>query len=99
VEALERVLVRVDGQSENASYGLFLVAKESANLSALKNKAKKADDVLSNLGVQGDNPARQQMADGMEQPHVRVAGNLTDKAEADWLAHQIEEAATREASF
>jgi len=35
----------------------------------------------------------------MEQPHIRVAGNLTDKAEADWLAHQIEEAATREASF
>ncbi|PEN13935.1 hypothetical protein CRI94_07725 [Longibacter salinarum] len=96
---LEDVMVRLDSTNQSSGYGIFLVASESADLGDLEKKAAKANKTLSNLGVSTSNPMRKQMKEGMEKPHVRVANQLEDKAEADWLAQRIKEAAEREASF
>lgn len=96
---LDTVTVRLDGQNESATYGLFLVARPGADLPELKDQAARADKIMSNMGVTADNPIREQMEEAQNQPTVRVAGGLSDKVEADWLAHKIQEAAEQEAAF
>jgi hypothetical protein len=96
---LDAVTVRLDGKNESATYGLFLVARPGADLPQLKEQAARADKIMSNIGVSVNNPIREQMEEAQNQPTVRVAGGLSDKMEADWLAHKIQEAADREGAF
>lgn len=93
---------RADVESENegnVTYAIFLVASEDAELDVLKKQAESAMNVMKAMGVEEDYAMKRRMEEGMKRPQVRVAGGFDQKAEADWLAQQILDAAQREAAF
>lgn len=109
---LDRVAVEVGGQAGGkARYALKLVrasgtqasaqttqaadraasfAEKFASVSAGEASAEKASDQVRQQVIE---------AAGAQARTVDVAGGLTNKQEADWLAEQIEEAARREARY
>lgn len=100
VRELLDVRVSVEGQNRNeASYAIFLHASEEAGLDALKSQAVSTDNILDTLGVEDQHPARQQLEAAGKRPQIRVAGEFDNKAEADWLASKIRQAAQRESAF
>ncbi len=100
--ARELADVRADvesGTEGNVTYAIYLRASEDAELDVLKKQAKSAMRVMNVMSVEKDDPMKRRIQEAMNRPQVRVAGGFDKKAEADWLAKQILDAARREAAF
>ena len=87
------------GKDGNVTYAIFLVASEDADLDLAKKQSASAVRIMNALNVEEDDPMRRRMEEGMRRPQVQVAGGFERKAEAEWLAKQILDAAQREAAF
>lgn len=83
----------------NVTYAIFLVASEDADLDVAKKQAASAVRIMNALDVEEDDPMRRRMEEGTRRPQVQVVGGFERKAEAEWLAKQILDAAQREAAF
>jgi hypothetical protein len=91
---VEEVLVHLatNTASENARYAISLIARAGEGLEHLQGQAGQVMGLMSKLGVDEDHPAMEAMREGAERPRVMVADDLSNKAEADWLALRIREA-------
>lgn len=85
------------GTPSSTQYGLFLLASEDAGLDHLKEQAARSKKFISKLGAPSS--VTDTLDPGTRQPRVLVSQDLTHKAEAEWLARQIQEAARRERAF
>jgi hypothetical protein len=94
---VEEVLVHLesDSPSENAAYAISLVARAGEGLEHVQEQANRVMDVMSRFGVDEAHPVMDAMREGAERPRILVAGGLTDKDEADWLAYRVQQAARR----
>jgi len=84
------------GSSDRAYYTLSLVALPGEGLEEVEAQMENFMRLISRFGVGETHPAMEALRDAADQPRIAVAHNLTDKAEADWLASRIRAALARE---
>lgn len=97
VAQVDEVVVHLgSGSSTQSSYSLSLQAADATGLEHVRRQADRIVGVLSRFGVSESHPAVAAMQEGARRPRIQVAGQLTDKDEADWLAGRIREALRRE---
>lgn len=99
--ALEDVEVQARGSAGDTTYyALALTLADSATQGS-KGRGARLAQWMKGVGGEQASGVAEQVEETVEAAtqSVRVAGDLSNKQEADWIADRLVEAAEREASF
>ena len=99
--ALEDVTVQARGHGGDTTYYTLALTLADAVVQGSKGSGAQLAKWMEQVGGKRASDAADQVQDEVETAtqSVRVAGDLTNKPEADWIADRLLEAAEREASF
>lgn len=102
---LEDVRVETSGEGGNTTYYTLTLVRADPDGQATGAKASQALTWLQDSGLLGDSGLTEKLFESVPDvveahaQETRIANDLTNKQEADWIAENILEAAEREASF
>jgi hypothetical protein len=99
--ALEDVTVQARGHGGDTTYYALALTLADAAVQGSSGNGAKLAKWMKQVGGERASDAADQVQSEVEKAtqSVRVAGDLTNKQEADWIADRLIEAAEREASF
>jgi hypothetical protein len=99
--ALRDVAVQARGHGGDTTYYALVLMVADAAVEGSPGAEAQIAEWIRQAGGEGASAADEQGPGEGEEPtqSVRVAGDLTNKPEADWIADRLIEAAEREASF
>jgi len=99
--ALEDVAVEARGNAGDTTYYTLALTLAESEVEGAKGRGKRVARWVKRLGDKQASGLADRAQEAVEEAtrSVRVAGNLTNKQEADWIADRLLKAAEREASF
>jgi hypothetical protein len=99
--ALEDVAVEARGNAGDTTYYALALSLAESEVQGTKGSGKQVANWMKRFGGEQTSGIADRAQEAVEEAtrSVRVAGDLTNKQEADWIADRLIEAAEREASF
>lgn len=99
--ALEDVAVKARGNAGDTTYYALALSLAESEVQGTKGRGERAAKWVKQLGGEQTSGIADRAQEAVDEAtrSVRVAGDLTNKQEADWIADRLVEAAEREASF